>query len=81
MNEVNQSEPDLPRPATRLFPIHEDDLEVLEREMPNLCHICESSHNYNGNACLKDALSMMKKIISDVRWGYGPAQELHKVED
>lgn len=66
---------------SKVFQIYETDLEVLERELPAISSACEMSPAYNGNKCLKDALGMVKKIVSDVRWNYGPAQESHKVED
>lgn len=64
----------------RLFTIKEVDLETLERELPDICSVVELSHAYNERKDLQEALQMIKKIVSDIRWNYGPAQQVEKIE-
>lgn len=67
-----------PTPSSRLFQIHEEDLEVLERELPELMQFATSSPHWNERKDRQEAWQMVQKIISSVRWGYGPPSEIHE---
>ena len=64
----------------RLFQINEVDLEVLERELPNIIALAESAPTWNEAKDVREAASMVKTIISNVRWGYGPASRVETIE-
>jgi hypothetical protein len=64
----------------KMFQINESDLEVLEREIPNIFDLAAFSDAYNKRPDIQEAADMIKKIISNVRWNYGPPFETHSVE-
>lgn len=62
---------------SQLFQIHEDDLLDLERTLPEMANAI--MENLNPRA--KTQLRRMKKILSDIRWSYGPPSHVETVED
>jgi hypothetical protein len=62
---------------SQLFQITEEDLSTLERECPALLGV-----NYEG---CNDPLTHrrwqeVKRILSDVRWNYGPPSNVENIE-
>lgn len=62
---------------SKLFQITEEDLESLEATLPELQLAMMPLLN---DPMLQKRLSMCKKILSDVRWNYGPPTEVGQVE-
>jgi Tfp pilus assembly ATPase PilU len=60
-----------------LFQIYEDDLVDLERILPSLADAMTSSLTPR----LKTQLRRVQKILSDVRWNYGPPSHVETVAD
>lgn len=62
---------------SRLFQIHEDDLQKLENALPRL-------HDAFGLALnrpdVQVLLEEVKEIISNVRWNYGPHTAVQRFE-
>jgi hypothetical protein len=58
---------------SRLFRIHEEDLESLERILPEACSRLSVSKKHDPS--FYDAMLMVKQILSNVRWDYGPPLE------
>ena len=59
------------------FVIREDDLVELERGIPIMAHhlefnLAEMKDSPNGNA-LRTQIRRVQRILSDIRFGYGPA--------
>ena len=62
----------------RLFHISEDDLETLEAACPRLAEqLPPCAHN---NKSTQDDISMIKKILSDVRWLSMPWQNVERID-
>jgi hypothetical protein len=60
---------------SQIFQIHEDDLQELESTLPKLAdQLFESMDNRT-----RVQLRRVQKIISDVRWNYGPPSEIHSI--
>lgn len=57
----------------KLFQINEDDLCAIEEILPSLCF--RSGEMLNDTA-VRMKYRRLKEIVSDVRWGYGPPQEV-----
>lgn len=60
----------------KMFQIREDDLASLEREAAALCdemmpHVTEPRQ--------RRRVGILKEILSNVRWNYGPIQECHVI--
>lgn len=58
----------------RQFQINEEDLAELERLVPELMDCIMEAFNDNGT---RVRARKVKGILSDVRWNYGPPQEVH----
>lgn len=67
--------PDL-SPTTKLYRITEDDLASLEHVMPLIVDAMFT--NINPRVATK--LRLIKRILSDVRWGYGPPSHVERVD-
>lgn len=67
-----------PVAATRLFQINEEDLETLERVCPDLCQALfpKLAKDAPGAKKLRIQLGKVKEILSHVRWGYGPPEDV-----
>lgn len=61
----------------KLFQINEDDLAELERSMPELCRLVSELPNYNQNHWIKAMIRRVQRVITNVRWDYGPPGEVH----
>lgn len=61
----------------RQYQINESDLEYLEAAVPVLCFRLGESLNCPD---VRMKFRRFKEILSDVRWGYGPPQEVEKIE-
>lgn len=62
---------------SKLFQIYEDDLASLERVLPELSDAMID----NLTPRLKTQLRRVQKILSDVRWNYGPPAHVETVLD
>lgn len=63
--------------TTQLFQITEDDLVVLEQELPKLL---DASNMVCNNPIHRKRWEMVKSILSNVRWGYGPPLSVERIE-
>ncbi|HWL95129.1 MAG TPA: hypothetical protein VNT79_16535 [Phycisphaerae bacterium] len=61
----------------KMFQIHDDDLSDLERTLPEIADRLMCSMD---NA-LRIKLRRVQKILSDVRWNYGPPAHVEKIVD
>lgn len=64
--------------VTRMFQISEDDLRKMESGLPRIMVIAGEALN---NAGVQALFGEMKDIISNVRWDYGPPQEVRIVRE
>lgn len=65
-----------------MFQISEDDLETLESALPSLQDALMGSPSSEPPINRKDVhehLSMLKRIVSDVRWNYGPGTNVENI--
>lgn len=60
---------------SRLYRITEEDLAILESELPRLL---ESSMMECNDPIIRKRWEMVKSIVSNVRWDYGPPTEVHR---
>jgi hypothetical protein len=65
----------VPVPATRMHHIYEDDLAVLERTLPQLASALMPMLNNR----LRVQLRQVQRILMDVRWDYGPAENVKSI--
>jgi hypothetical protein len=63
----------------KTFMIPDDDLSRLEKCIPVLHEVCSSMPEAYMRADVQLAIEECKRILSDVRWGYGPFREISKV--
>lgn len=63
-------------PTTKMFQITEDDLADLERIMPRIA----DEMMVHLTARTKIGLRRIQKILSDVRWNYGPPGEVEVIQ-
>lgn len=61
----------------KLFQIYETDLESLESSLPELADALGESAS---DILIRKHLESIKKILSDVRWNYGPHIEVKERE-
>lgn len=59
----------------KLLQIHDDDLSDLERTLPEIADRLIGSMD---NA-LRIKIRRVQKILSNVRWGYGPPSHVEKI--
>ncbi len=57
---------------SKLLQIKEDDLATLERTLPRLADAMMSTMDNRARVQLRQ----VQKILSDVRWNYGPPSEV-----
>lgn len=62
--------------STKLFHIYETDLAVLEAELPRLMDACGLRLN---DTLTRKRWEMVKSIVSNVRWEYGPPLEVEHI--
>jgi len=65
----------------KLYRITEDDLETLEGSMPFLCDAMMCHADLINRKDVNEHLSMLKTIVSNVRWGYGPPTEVEILKE
>lgn len=63
----------------RMFQIHEGDLAELERLLPSLGAALATSQQYSGR--VRTQLRRCKAVLSDVRWNYGPPDNVTIVSE
>lgn len=63
-----------PPASSRMFQIHEADLAELERVIPRLTERLWTPDMDNQT---KVQIRRVQRIMTDVRWNYGPPQEIH----
>jgi hypothetical protein len=59
----------------KLLQIHEDDLVTLERTLPQLADALARTADNRQRVQLRQ----VQRILSDVRWNYGPPSEVRVV--
>ena len=62
---------------SKLFRIEEDDLAELERTLPEFADALLTLMNSR----LRVKIRRVQKILSDVRWSYGPPSHVEQVAD
>lgn len=65
---------------TKTFMIPDDDLSILERSIPVLHDVCSMVPEAYFRPDVQVAIEECKRIVSSVRWGYGPFLEIHKIK-
>ena len=60
----------------RLYQINDDDLAELERTLPLLQDCLMPSLAGEAAPRVRKLLGQCKRILSDVRWSYGPPQDV-----
>lgn len=63
---------------SRMHQINDDDLAELEKTLPLLqdCLFPELARNEAAAPRIRKMLGAVKRVLSDVRWGYGPPTEV-----
>ncbi len=64
--------------ATQLYQIKEEDLAVLEAELPR---ILEASMMTCNDVFTRKRWQMVRGIVSNIRWNYGPPEEVKQIVD
>lgn len=62
--------------TTKLYQIKEEDLAILEAELPRLLDAAYATCN---DTLIRKRWQEIKKIVSNVRWNYGPPLEVKQV--
>lgn len=62
--------------SVKLYQITEDDLAMLESEMPRLM---DSNLPACNDPMTRKRWQAVKEILSNVRWNYGPPQEVEQL--
>lgn len=62
--------------ATKNFFIPESDLAILERCVPMLHELCSQLPAGYKRPDIQVAVEECKRVLSDVRWNYGPYSEV-----
>jgi hypothetical protein len=63
---------------SKLFQVSEDDLAELERVIPDLGELLAFSTDMDAKTRVQ--LRRVQKILSDVRWNYGPPSDVTVVQ-
>lgn len=63
----------------KLFQIREDDLAELERILPQICDDVAMSPEATPRQ--RTQIRVVQRIIRDVRWDYGPPEDVRIIED
>lgn len=61
----------------KMFQITEDDLAELERVIPDVCAKLQFSAGINPQSSTQ--IRRLQKIMTDIRWNYGPYQEIKTI--
>ncbi len=62
--------------STKLYQITEDDLAVLESELPRIMDATTIACN---DPLTRKRWQMVKEIVSNIRWDYGPPQQVEHI--
>ncbi len=65
---------------SKLYQIYEEDLVELERLLPELCQALAFSDGNAYTPKVKVKLRRCQIILSDVRWNYGPPDQVERIE-
>lgn len=61
---------------SKLFQIYEEDLQELERVLPDLTERLAA----HLTARQRTQIHRVQTILSNVRWNYGPPREVHRID-
>jgi hypothetical protein len=64
----------------KMYRISQDDLETVELALPELQDAMMSAPQVINRKDVHEHLSMLKRIISDIRWNYGPPTNVERIE-
>lgn len=64
----------------KLYQVTEDDLETLESALPSLQDAMMSTPEIINRNDVQEHLAMVKVIISNIRWNYGPPTNVENHE-
>lgn len=66
----------------KLFQINEDDLAELEHTLPNILNAMYPmfSKDNGENNRLRTQWRRVREIVANVRWNYGPPEEVEVIE-
>lgn len=64
----------------KMYQINEDDLETLESTLPHLQDAMMSAPEVINRKDVHEHLSMIKTILSNVRWNYGPPMNVERID-
>jgi hypothetical protein len=63
-----------------MFQISDQDLAILERAIPVLHELCSNLPEGYFRPDVQIAIEECKRILSDVRWNYGPYQKIERAK-
>lgn len=63
---------------SKLFQIHEEDLALLEQQLPAILEATMQSCN---DAMLRKRWEAVRDVVSRVRWNYGPPTSVETVDE
>jgi hypothetical protein len=66
--------------VSKNFMISDEDLAILERAVPVLHDLCSQLPGGYMRPDVQVAIEEAKRILSDVRWGYGPFSHVEIIE-
>jgi len=72
---IEGTNPSAPGSAMPFFQISRDDLQTLEEIVPELL-----ARLYSGNSVDNAKIRRVQRILTDVRWRYGPWNEVQRIE-
>lgn len=67
--------------TVKLFDVKEYDLAELERILPQFVRHLESLPYYNDKPKIRVQIRRIQQILMNIRWNYGPAGEVHFVDE
>lgn len=82
-NDTNEIPQEPGHGSTRLLQITEPDLAELERLLPKILndHVMQSGNDGPTSQRLRVAYISIQRILTNVRWDYGPATEVYRVPE
>lgn len=63
--------------GTRMFHVYETDLAELERLIPSIADV--AAFSTDATPRLRTQIRQVKKILSDIRWNYGPPEQVERI--
>lgn len=64
----------------KLYQIHDEDLATLERDIPLLADAALFNCPPEMQNRIRVQMRRVKEILSNVRWDYGPAEEIEVID-